>query len=80
MRPEVRDKLRLIWNDPQSLDPSRRRLAVTKDIAALLARLAVALEAKGHTPHQVALFLIRSIFCIVGNRLHRPSERLPWQQ
>jgi hypothetical protein len=62
--PATRDRLRLIWTDPHALDPSRRRLAVTREIAAFLARLAMALEAKGHAPQTVALFLIRAIFCM----------------
>lgn len=62
--PAVRERLRLIWTDPHALDQTRRRLAVTRDIAALLARLAMALEAKGHAAQTVALFLIRAIFCM----------------
>jgi hypothetical protein len=60
----VRERLRLIWLDPQALDPARKRTAVTRDIATLLARLALALEAKGHPAQQVASFLMRAIFCM----------------
>ena len=42
-RPEIRDLLRCVWLDPRSLDPALRRAQVTRDIAALLARLAAAL-------------------------------------
>ena len=58
----IRDRLRAIWRDPLSLDPSRHRVAVTRDIAALLARLAKELEARAHTPEAVATFLMRSVF------------------
>src|SRR5208282_2917617 len=47
--PELRDPakralLRRIWEEPQALDPAHQRVAVTRDIAALLARLAIELE------------------------------------
>jgi hypothetical protein len=63
-KPDVRDRLRAIWTDPHSLDPSRQRVRVTREIAALLARLARALEAEGHVPQRVATFLMRCIFCM----------------
>ncbi|MCA3280569.1 MAG: class I SAM-dependent DNA methyltransferase [Roseomonas sp.] len=65
-QPEYRERLRLIWTEPLSLDPSRKRVAVTRDIAALLARLARALEGPKdkprHAPQHVATFLMRCIF------------------
>ena len=44
-RPEVRERLRRIWQDPDSLDPARISAQVTRDVATLLARLAKSLEA-----------------------------------
>ena len=65
-RPEIRDRLRLVWTDPHALDPSRRRVQVTREIAELLARLARALEGPKdkprHAPQTVATFLMRCIF------------------
>ncbi|MEW6217500.1 MAG: DNA methyltransferase, partial [Candidatus Bipolaricaulota bacterium] len=58
----VRDLLRRIWNDPLSLDPSRRAARVTREVAERLARLARSFEASGHPPEQVAPFLMRCIF------------------
>ncbi len=55
--------LRTIWTEPHALDPSRRRVEVTREIAAFLAKLAVALEAR-HAPDSVATFLMRCIFCM----------------
>ncbi|HET7369216.1 MAG TPA: DNA methyltransferase [Gammaproteobacteria bacterium] len=60
--PEIRDRLRAIWTDPLSLDPARASAAITRDIAARLARLARSLEADGHEPEQVAAFLMRCLF------------------
>ncbi|MCA3317840.1 MAG: class I SAM-dependent DNA methyltransferase [Roseomonas sp.] len=60
-RPEMRARLRAIWTEPLALDPSRERVRVTRDIAALLALLAKALEVR-HAPQHVAIFLMRCIF------------------
>ena len=60
-RPEIRARLRAIWTEPLTLDPSRERVRVTRDIAAFLARLAKALETR-HAPQHVAIFLMRCIF------------------
>jgi hypothetical protein len=62
--PAIRDRLRAIWTDPHSLDPARRRQEVTAGIGMLLAKLAKALEARGHPAESVATFLMRSVFCM----------------
>lgn len=59
--PAVQDRLRTIWEDPQSLDPARRSAAITRDIADRLAIIARRLE-KRHDPKTVAEFLMRCIF------------------
>jgi hypothetical protein len=61
-RPEIRDRLRSIWNEPLSLDPSRVSAEVTQKIAAQLATLARSLEHAGHSPEIVAQFLMRCLF------------------
>jgi hypothetical protein len=61
-RPEIRERLRAIWTDPHSLDPSKKAAEVTRDIAARLARLAKSLEADGHHPEIIAGFLQRCLF------------------
>ncbi|MEQ8403593.1 MAG: hypothetical protein RKE49_00750 [Oceanicaulis sp.] len=68
-KPEVRARLRAIWTDPYSLDPTRENARVTKEIAARLARVARELEsrktpsgARRHSAEQVALFLMRCLF------------------
>lgn len=58
----IRDRLRRIWTDPLSLDPSREAARVTLDIARRLATLARSLEASGHAPEAVAQFLMRCLF------------------
>jgi hypothetical protein len=65
-RPVIRDRLRAVWLDPHSLDPSKLRDRITRDIAKLLARLVRSLEgskqAPRHAPKAVATFLMRCIF------------------
>jgi hypothetical protein len=56
-----RDRLRALWIDPHSLDPSRHTAKVTRDVAAKLATLARNLEQK-FPAKQVAEFLTRCIF------------------
>lgn len=61
-KPEVRELLKTVWTDPQSLDPAKRSARVTREIAARLAELAKSLEAAGHSPDLVARFLQQCIF------------------
>src|SRR5579863_9570165 len=49
---EVRERLRTIWLDPLSLDPSRHAAKATRDIAARLALLGRSLEQDGHNPER----------------------------
>ena len=59
---ETREMLRAVWTEPQSLDPARRAARVTREIADRLAVLAKSLEAAGHAPQTVAMFLMRCLF------------------
>jgi hypothetical protein len=61
-REDVRERLRRVWTDPLSLDPSRRSARVTREVAEHLAQLARSLEAAGHDAERVASFLMRAIF------------------
>lgn len=61
-REEIRERLRLIWTDPLTLDPSSRTARVTRQMAERLADLAYSLEQSGHSPERVANFLMRAIF------------------
>lgn len=61
-RPEVRERLRRLWTDPLSLDPSRESARVTREIAAKLAALARSLETSGHPAESGAQFLMRCLF------------------
>ena len=65
----IRDRLRAIWLDPLSLDPSRISARVTREVASHLADLARSLE-KDHPPEAVAPFLMRCIFTFFAEDIH----------
>jgi len=58
----VRERLKTLWLDPMSLDPSRVNAKVTREVAVQLAEVARSLEANGHSAHDVAAFLTRCLF------------------
>jgi hypothetical protein len=60
-KPENLERLRTIWNDPMSLDPTRRSAKATRAIADKLALLAKSLE-QNHPSELVSSFLMRLIF------------------
>ena len=59
--PELAERLRKVWTDPQSLDPSRQSVRVTREVASHLASVALSLEKRFERP-QVARFLMRCLF------------------
>ena len=58
---QVQGRLRAIWTDPQSLDPTKISAKVTEDIAERLAKVAKSLERR-HDPKDIAEFLMRCLF------------------
>ncbi|WP_459554441.1 class I SAM-dependent DNA methyltransferase [Lacunimicrobium album] len=66
---KIRERFRLIWQDPHELDPSRKAAKVTRDLAEKLAKLARRFEAEKsedgkprYSPEVVAQFLMRCLF------------------
>jgi hypothetical protein len=59
---EVCGRLKAIWFDPHSLDPTRTAAKATREIAARLAEVSKALEAKKYPAEEVAHFLMRCLF------------------
>ncbi|MDX9978920.1 MAG: class I SAM-dependent DNA methyltransferase [Lentisphaeria bacterium] len=75
----VRDRLRAVWTDPGSLDPSKRSAEVTRGIAERLAKLAVSLERAGHAPGTVAAFLMRCLFTMFAEDVYLlPKGSFTW--
>ena len=65
----VRERLRAMWLDPLSLDPTRHAARVTREIAARLALLGRSLEKDGHGAERVALFLMRALFTMFADNV-----------
>lgn len=70
----IRERLKAVWTDPLSLDPSRRSAKVTRQIADRLARLARSLEGK-YEPEVVARFLMRALFTMFAEDVGLLPER-----
>jgi hypothetical protein len=60
--PQMRERLRTVWEAPGTLDPARRTAKVTRDIAGRLAGISRALEGRGFEARSVAIFLMRCLF------------------
>ncbi len=58
----VRERLKSIWLEPESLNPTRASARVTRLVATQLAELAKSLEQSGHRADHVAAFLTRCLF------------------
>ncbi|WBU61176.1 class I SAM-dependent DNA methyltransferase [Paracoccus albus] len=58
----IRARLKTIWQNPLSLDPSLQAARVTREIATHLAALGKSLETQGHDSEAVARFLMRCLF------------------
>ncbi|MGC1871174.1 MAG: DNA methyltransferase [Acidobacteriaceae bacterium] len=71
---EIKERLRALWLDPLSLDPSRETAKVTREVAGKLAVLARNLELH-HPPKQVAEFLTRCIFTSFAEDVKLLPER-----
>ncbi|MXV21804.1 class I SAM-dependent DNA methyltransferase [Deinococcus xianganensis] len=67
-REDIRERLRAIWLDPLSLDPSLHAAQVTRKVAVTLAQISRSMEGqsdgdgKALTPERVSAFLMRMIF------------------
>jgi hypothetical protein len=70
----IKARLRAVWLDPLSLDPSRETAKVTREVAGKLAVLARNLELH-HPPKQVAEFLTRCIFTSFAEDVNLLPER-----
>ncbi len=60
--PAKLERLRLIWTNPDALDPARISAKVTREVSERLASLARSLEQAGHASHDVAAYLSRCLF------------------
>jgi hypothetical protein len=71
----ILERLRAIWEDPKSLDPSAHAAKATRDIATLLATVARRLEARGHSAERTSDLLMRILFTTLANQpLGKPHD------
>ena len=69
-------KLKWAFTDPERLQPSRTRAAVTEDAATLMGGLAQRLRQRGHDPQPVAHFMTRLLFCLFAEDIGLLPDRL----
>jgi len=74
-RPEIRDRLVKIWDDPRSLDPARESARVTRGVAQRLAAVSKALEKAKHPAEKVAMFLMRCLFTMFAEDVKLLPEK-----
>ena len=60
--PNHLETLRVIFTEPHALDPARRAVRVTREIAGHLATVALSLDPNGKNQEKVAKFLMRCLF------------------
>jgi len=70
------DTLKAAFTDPLSLDPSRRSIAVTREVAAHLAELKRSLDKDEHAPEEIAKFLMRCLFTMFAEDVGLLPERI----
>ncbi|MDP1692691.1 MAG: hypothetical protein Q8L49_12205 [Burkholderiaceae bacterium] len=79
-RPEVQQRLRALWQDPESFKPKRSNRDITEEAARTFAGTAERLRAAGVAPEQVSHFLTQCVFSFfaedVGLLPARLFERL----
>lgn len=61
-QPEIQERIRSLWTDPDHLDASKHAARVTRELSGKLATLAKSLEKDGLPVEQIAHFLKRCLF------------------
>ncbi|MDQ5910459.1 MAG: hypothetical protein QG599_2555 [Pseudomonadota bacterium] len=74
--PAQLDLLRWAFLEPDRLQPTRTREAVTKDAALLMGSLAQRLRQRGHPSLDVAHFMTRLLFCLFAEDIGLLPDRL----
>ncbi len=69
-------KLKWAFTEPERLQPTRTRAAVTEDAATLMGGLAQRLRQRGHAPQPVAHFMTRLLFCLFAEDIGLLPNRL----
>lgn len=75
-KPEVRQKLTWLFEDPERFKPQRTTYAVTEQAATRIGEIAQRLNQRGNSPEDVAHFLIQSVFCMFAEDAKLLPEKL----
>lgn len=76
-RPEIRDRLRRVWINPHSLDPSKHAAAVNRQVAKDLAELAKSVDQDGHDAKVTVGFLQRCLFTMFAEDIGPTAAQTP---
>ncbi|MBA3825203.1 MAG: class I SAM-dependent DNA methyltransferase [Ktedonobacterales bacterium] len=72
----VREQLRQLWLNPEALKPTQTREGVTLEAAKQFTQIAESMRARNAaTPHDVAHFLIRILFCLFAESIGLLPQR-----
>ena len=75
-QPEVQQKLRWLFEDPDRFKPKRTTFAVTEEAAKRVGKIAESLNQRGNAAHEVAHFLIQCVFCMFAEDAKILPEKL----
>ena len=75
-QPEVLQKLRWLFTEPERFKPARTTFAVTEQAATRMGDIAKRLTERGDDPHTVAHFLIQCVFCMFAEDAKLLPEKL----
>lgn len=75
-KPEVRQKLTWLFQDPERFKPQITTYGVTETAATRIGEIAVRLNNRGNHPEMVAHFLIQCVFCMFAEDAKLLPEKL----
>ena len=75
-QPEVQQRLRALWTDPESYRPKRSNREITEEAARTFAGTAERLRLAGVAPEVVSHFLTQCVFCFFAEDARLLPERL----
>lgn len=75
-QPEMLQKLKWLFNEPERFKPQRTTYAVTEEAATRIGKIAERLNKRGNAPHDVAHFLIQCVFCMFAEDAKILPEKL----
>ena len=70
LTPQGLERLRYIFYNPEAFRPEKTAAQVTEEAAAQFGRLAMHLTKWGYSPHDIAHYLIRLLFCLFSEDIN----------